>query len=320
MRCLLISSVILCAAPAMAAEFRADMVQIDDRKAVIGTVEPVHQLVARAQLGGTLTRLNVREGDLVKAGDVLGIVADAKLALQALALDQRIHSQQATRDQAQVDFDRVQELQRRGVSTQAQLDLAHTALDVAQRTLAAMEADRNVLNQQMNEGRVLAPGAGRVLSVPVSEGRVIMAGEAIATMAEERYILRLALPERHAHIMQAGDKVEIARRGTNEDMPEQRREGRVRLVYPEITGGRVIADVEVDGLGDYFVGERTRVFISTGKRSAITVPQTAVYRCASTSFVRLKSGVEILVQTGEPIGEQIEILTGLKAGDIVLTP
>ena len=121
------------------------------------------------------------------------------------------------------------------------------------------------MNSRGLEGAVLAPGAGRVLSVPVSEGRVVLPGETIATIAEDNYILRLLLPERHAQIMRAGDARADRRARLQDNGPEQRREGGVRLVYPEIQGGRVIADVEVAGLGDYFVGERTRVYVTTGK-------------------------------------------------------
>ena len=59
----------------------------------------------------------------------------------------------------------------------------------------------------------------------------------------------------------------------------------MRIVYPEIQGGRVIADVEVAGLGDYFVGERTRVYIDTGKRRTIVVPPPIVYRRAGVNYV-----------------------------------
>ena len=64
---------------------------------------------------------------------------------------------------------------------------------------------------------MLAPGAGRVLSVPVSAGQVILPGETIATLAEDRYILRLQLPERHAQFMRAGDTVLIGARGMQAD-------------------------------------------------------------------------------------------------------
>ena len=73
----------------------------------------------------------------------------------------------------------------------------------------------------------------------------------------------------------------------------------MRLVYPEIQGGRVIADVEVPGLGDYFVGERTRVYVDAGTRRTLVVPASYVYRRAGVNYVRLAGGDEIVVQPGE---------------------
>jgi len=297
---------------------------VADRKAVVATVEPVHQLVARARIGGTIASLAIKEGDVVAAGAEIAVVADQKLALQMQALDSRIASQQSQRDQAKADFDRVAELQKRGVSTQTQLDQARTNLDVAERTLAAMRADRSVIAQQASEGAVLAPGTGRALNVPVSLGQVILPGETIATLAEDQFILRLQLPERHAQFMRAGDTVLIGARGMQAQATDSMREGKVRLVYPEIQGGRVIADVEVPGLGDYFVGERTRVYIDAGMRRTLVVPASYVYRRAGVNYVRLAGGDEIVVQPGEPrdIGETkgVEILAGLKDGDTLAAP
>ena len=299
-------------------------VEVFDRKAVVATVEPAHQLVARARIGGTIASLTIKEGDTVAAGAQIALVTDQKLALQMQALDSRIGSQQSRRDQAKVDFDRVAELLKRGVSTQTQLDQAKTNLDVADRTLAAMQADRSVIAQQASEGAVLAPGAGRVLTVPVSIGQVILAGETLATLAEDQFILRIQLPERHARFMRAGDDVLIGARGMGNGTAETMRAGKVRLVYPEIQGGRVIADVEVQGLGDYFVGERTRVYVDTGKRQTLIVPSSYVYRRAGVNYVRLAGGDEIVVQPGEPrqAGDApgVEILAGLKDGDALVTP
>jgi RND family efflux transporter MFP subunit len=297
---------------------------VADRKAVIATVEPVHQLVARARIGGTIASLTVKEGDTVAAGAQMAVVADEKLALQMQALDARIASQQSQRDQAKTDYDRVAELAKRGVSTQTQLDQAKTNLDVAERNLAAMRSDRDVIAQQASEGAVLAPGAGRALTVPVSVGRVVMPGETIATLAEDQYILRLELPERHARFLRAGDAVRIGSRGLQDEGAANAREGRVRIVYPEIQGGRVIADVDVSGLGDYFVGERTRVYIDTGTRRTIIVPASYVYRRAGVNYVRLAGGDEVVVQPGETRDDDdvrgIEILAGLKDGDRLVTP
>lgn len=307
------------ALPAAAEDLTIRASDITDRKAVIATVEPVHQLVARTRIGGTVASLTAREGDRVKAGQEIAVIADPKLALQIQALDQRIRSQVAQRDKAASDFTRTQELQKRGVSTQAQLDTAKSAYDVAERTLAAMMSDREVIVQQIAEGKVLAPGAARVLTVPASLGRVVLPGETVATLAEDNYILRLQLPERHASSMRAGDTVLIGARGLAETNDELR-QGHVRLVYPEIQGGRVIADVDVEGLGDYFVGERTRVYVSTGTRKAIVVPQAALTRHAGVNYVTLKGGIPVVVQPGEMHPEGVEILSGLRDGDVVKLP
>jgi multidrug efflux pump subunit AcrA (membrane-fusion protein) len=101
---------------------------------------------------------------------------------------------------------------------------------------------------------------------------------------------------------------------------EELREGRVRLVYPEIKGGRVMADVEVEKLGDYFVGERTRVYVTTGKREAIVIPPDYVFRRAGLNYVKLKDGTVVVVQPGEQRAEGLEILSGLKEGDVVVAP
>ena len=292
---------------------------VDDQKAVIATVEPIRQLLARARIGGTIIRLNVKEGDRIEANGEVAMVVDAKLALQMQAMDERIKSLDAQQAQARMDYERVAELLRRGVSTQSQLDQAKTGLDVAERQYSAMRSDRDVIAQQASEGVVRAPAAGRVLSVPVSEGRVVLPGETIATLAEDRFILRLALPERHARSLRAGDEVSIAARGEKQGT-EGLSTGRIRLVYPEIQGGRVIADVAVEGLGDYFVGERTRVYVSTGQREALLVPQAALFRRAGVTFVKLANGQEVVVQPGEMRGQDIEILAGLAEGDKVITP
>ena len=307
-------------AAASAADSPVTRRSIEDRKAVIATVEPVHELLARARIGGTISTLTVKEGDRVAAGDRIAVIVDQKLLLQMQALQSRIQAQQAERDQAQIDLGRAQELRRTGVVTQAALDQAHTRLDVSERNLQALRADRQVIEQQSIEGAVLAPGAGRVLKAPVSEGSVVLPGEAIASIAADNYILRLQLPERHARFMKAGDTILIGGRGLQPQEPETLRRGRVALVYPQIDQGRVVADVEVEGLGDYFVGERTRVYVATGMREVLIVPEDCVYRRFGVSYAKLKDGTEVVVQVGLPVEGGIEILSGLREGDVVMQP
>jgi RND family efflux transporter MFP subunit len=303
-----------------AAQQAVALKQVEDRKAVIATVEPIRELVARSRIGGTITTLAVREGDRAAAGDRIALVVDPKLALQIKALDSRMQAQSAAREQAEIDYGRLQQLRASGTVSQAQLDQARTRLEAAERTLQALRSDREVVEQQSVEGAVLAPGAGRVLKVPVSVGSVVLPGETIATLAADNYILRLQLPERHARFLKPGDTILVGARGLQQQEQETLRRGKVRLVYPQIDQGRVIADAEVEGLGDYFVGERTRVYVATGLREALVVPSNYVYRRFGVSYLKLKDGREVVVQVGLPVDGGVEILAGVKQGDQVVAP
>ncbi len=68
------------------------------------------------------------------------------------------------------------------------------------------------------------------------------------------------------------------------------------------------------------LGDPTRVYIATGTREALVVPEDAVYRRFGVSYVKLQDGTEAVVQVGLPVEGGIEILAGLHEGDVVITP
>jgi len=148
----------------------------------------------------------------------------------------------------------------------------------------------------------------------------VMAGETIATLSQENYILRLELPESHARFIKAGDSVEIDGRSAQPSEAQNIRYGKVRLVYPEIKNGRIIVDIEASELGDYFVGERTRVYINAGQREGFLIPTDYIVRKAGIDRVTLSSGQEIAVQVGQRLGDKTEILSGLRENDVVVKP
>ncbi len=151
-----------------------------------------------------------------------------------------------------------------------------------------------------------------------------MPGETVARIAGGGYFLRLSLPERHAARIKEGDEVLVGSRGVTELAdPAQAGRGHVVKVYPEIDVGRVLADVEVEGLGDFFVGERTRVWIPVATRKVVSVPASAVTTRSGVDYVRV-GGIDVPVITGARFEENgvisIEILSGLAEGDTVVTP
>jgi len=298
---------------------------VADEKAVFATVESISVVPARSRIGGTVAQLNVREGDAVTRGQAIAVVGDEKLVLQMKSLDAQIQALQAQADQAQIDFDRTEGLVERGTLPRVKLDETRTALNVAQNGLRARTAERAVVQQQLTEGQVLAPQDGRVLKRLVTVGSVMLPGDAAVTIAQQDFKLRLRIPERHARYLKAGDKIRVDGAEFGEGSA---RWGVIDLVYPQIEEGRVIADAKVEGLGEYFVGDRLRVWIASGERPAFVIPADYVKTRFGIDYVRLRRGegtIDIPVQRGRELPTPdlpngLEILSGIHAGDQLVRP
>ena len=325
----LLFALILGLQPAVAEEFVVKAATIPEMKAVFGEVESRTVVPARARISGTLREIRVSEGSEIREGDVVGVVVDDKIALQLTAADAKINALRSQLDNARTEVERAQQLVTQGVGTQSRLDAARTAFEVATNQVAAAEADKAVIEQNAREGDVLAPATGRVLTVPVTPGSVILAGEAVSRIATGPYYLRLSLPERHATEIVEGASVVVGERGPTRspDRPVATRKGRIVKVYPEIADGRVIADVDVADIGSYFVNERMLVSIPVGTRTVLAVPPQAVTTLHGIDTARIASAdseMDVAVILGESFEdagqERVEILTGLHDGDRVVLP
>lgn len=292
-------------------------------KAVYGQVDTRDNLPARARIGGTIVELAVTEGDQVESGQRLAVVVDDKLQFQLASIDARLEALNAQLETAEADLERGEALTERRVITTQRLEQLQTAVDVIKGEIRSLGAERLVVEQQVTEGEVLSPADGVVLSVPVSRGSVVANGETIAVVAGGGVYLRLSVPERHASDLVEGAEIEI---GTDSADMNERNTGRLVKLYPQIAGGRVEADVEVEGLDGRFVGRRVPVRLPVGERAAILVPETALIRHGGLDFVAVET------DEGEPRHRTVvpgrrvlqdgevwrEILTGLVPGERVV--
>lgn len=320
MRRLFFFGALLACSPAFAATFTLAPTTVTEWKAVYGSVEARDTVPARARISGLIVDLAVTEGEQVKEGQKIATVQDDKIAFQVASLDAQLRALKAQLETAESELARGQTLVDKGVITSQRLDQLRTSVDVARNQLAATEAERSVIVQQGAEGDVFAPGDGRVLTVPVTRGAVIMAGEVVATIGGGGVFLRLAVPERYVATLKQGAAIRINASGKESA-------GRLAKIYPQIDNGRVIADVEVDDLDTDFIDARVLVQLPVAERPALLVPASAVATRSGIDFVRVAAAgaeVERAVVTGErttrPDGDFVEILTGLAAGDVVVTP
>ena len=288
---------------------------ITEWKAVYGVVETRDRVPARARISGTIVELDVSEGDIVKAGQRIALIKDEKLDFKLATMDAQISTLKSRLKTAAVDLERGQELIKRGVITKQRFDQLTTQVDVLNGEILTIQSNQAVIKQQVSEGEVIAPDDGIVLSVPTSKGAVATPGEGLAIIGGGGIFLRLSIPERHSASLKAGEKIQIGEGET----------GLLVKIYPQIEGGRVLADVEVEGLDGRFIGRRVPVRLPVGERQVLLVPGSAVSIHSGIDFVTVQNDQQPLrhaVVLGAFVMRdgQIwhEVLTGLTAGDKVV--
>jgi multidrug efflux system membrane fusion protein len=280
---------------------------------------------ARARIGGTLSRLLVREGEQVRRGQVVAIVTDQRLALEAQAGAAGVAAAEAAAERARADQARFQVLFERGFLSQARMDQINAETRAADAQLRAARSQGGALSEANAQGRVLAPADGRVTRAPIPQGAVVMPGEVVVAIATGARVLRLELPEAQAAFVQEGQEIRILDAGDG----VAARTVRVRQVYPAIDNGRVMADLDAQSLEGEFVGARVRVLIPAGEREAIIIPSRYIETRYGVDYVRLVRDGGVLidapVQRGgaaptEETPDGVEILSGLEPGDAIVPP
>jgi len=293
---------------------------VADLKPVPATLSTRDMAEARARISGVLVSLSVKEGDMVRQGQVIGRVKDDRLALQTSAFDAQVSAAAAEAARASADLSRTRDLFSHGVYAQARLDQVEAQAKAAHANLAAARAQRAASAELGAQGAILAPAAGRVLVADVPAGSVVMPGQTLAKITAGPMVVRIELPEGQARALKVGDVVQLAA----EDLRGVAAQGTITQVYPSVTSGQVTADVSAPGLPQDLIGQRVRAQIKVGSRPALIVPRRYLVTRFGVDYARLvrvdNTVSETPVQTtAGPTAEMVEVLSGLRAGD-VLTP
>lgn len=299
-------------------QYKVESRTIPDLKTVAATVTTRDMADARARIGGTLSRLAVKEGDEVKKGQLVAMIVDQRLTFETSAVDAQVAAAAAEAARAQAEFDRVKVLYEKGVYAKARFDQAEAAARGAAGVLKAAEAQRDARTEVAAQGAVLAPTAGKVLHAQVPAGSVVAPGQTVATITAGPPLLRAEIPEGQARTLRVGDPVSIV----PEDLPDTAAGGEISEIFPAVTAGRIVVDITVPDLKAERVGQRVRVHVKVGEREALIVPEDLVQTRHGIDFVRLllpEGPVDIPVQvTYGPSSSDKEILSGLKPGDVIV--
>ncbi|MBI3439950.1 MAG: efflux RND transporter periplasmic adaptor subunit [Proteobacteria bacterium] len=276
----------------------------------------------RARIGGILQRVLVHEGDLVRRGQLLAVITDQSLSLQAQSGSANVAAAEAEAERARADQRRYQVLFDHGFLAQASLDQYVAAARAADAQLRAARAQAGALVAVSDQGGVKAPADGRVTRLPIPQGAVVLPGDVVVAISTGAPVLRIEVPESDASALTQGQHIRIL--GEGDELTPQT--ALVRQIYPAVDNGRVMADIDGSGFGPTFVGARVRVLVPTGERRAYIIPLryiTTRFGVDYVHLVRQGSVLDVPVQRGarapiDAVPDGVEVLSGLRDGDQIV--
>jgi len=301
--------------------FTVSLRALAEMKPVAGEITTRDTAEARARIGGTLTRLLVREGAVVRAGQTIGMVTDARLGLETSAYDALVSAASGEAVRAEADLKRTRELYDKGIYAKARLDQVEAAARAARGNLEAARARRGASAEVGAQGVIIAPAAGTVLKADVPLGSVVTPGQSVATITSGPVLVRITLPEGQARALRVGGTVRLWPEGPGG--PEQ--SGTISQVYPAIESGLVVADVSVPGMSADLIGRRISASVQVGERQGLVIPRRYLTTRFGIDYVRLigrdGSAVDSPIQTAPgPAADMVEVLSGLNVGDSLALP
>lgn len=163
---------------------KVEPVSMIERLRVSGELQPINRLVMRAQTGGKVLNLAVREGERVKAGDVILSFETDNLQLTLLQRESDRDAAEAELTLAMQALSRAEQLAAKNVTPKEQLERARS--DVASNTskVQSLSAQVDIARVALRDAQVLAPFDGVVASLAIETGSRVGADAELLTLVD----------------------------------------------------------------------------------------------------------------------------------------
>ena len=280
-----------------------------DRIEAIGTATANEQVSITAPVTERITRLGFADGDYVRRGQVLAVLAQGleSASLASATAQARVAEQQLAR---------VAALRSRGFATKSSLDSQVAAV-------ASARAGTNQARATIADRIIRAPFSGYVSLRKISVGSVVGAGTEIAVVSDiSRIKLDFSIPETSLASVRVGQSVSAV----SAAYPGEPIVGTISAIDPVIdaqTRSVIVRANLPNGGARLKPGMLLSVLIKSRARTAIAVPELAVVQEGDARFVYIigkdQKAVRLPITTGGRDGNLIEVTNGLDAGQQIVT-
>lgn len=308
---------------------RVHRTTLTESTVALGTVKPKvgAEVKVGSQLSGVVERLNVNVGDTVRKGDLLAALRDADGRARVDTLRAQLTSSLAEKEYADAELARYEKMGDVIPSLQLESTRRNARVKAAEvmRTRAALSEAEIMLGYTV----IRAPVSGTIASVSTYEGETIAASFAAPTFVTivdlDRLEVQSYVDENDIGRVRVGQQVTFR----VDAFPGKELRGVVRAIYPKaqlvnnVVNYIVIIDI-TDRAGLKIRPEMTVhvALILAQKENVLTAPRSALLRESGSDHVIVRTGDDWTsrrVQTGLQTPQQIEIVSGLREGDTIVT-
>lgn len=208
-----------------------------------GYVVPQHVSKVGAQVAGSVAAVKVKEGDHVKAGDVLVQLDDAAERSALAAARARAAAAKARLATTKTQFDREKRLADQGASPRSTVEDLENQLAAAAADADAADAEAKNLAVNVEHTQIVAPIDGVVVGKPVEVGELVGAGSGpVLEIANfDSMVVETDVPEARLHVVKPGAPAEIVL----DAYPDQRLRGEVTEISPRVDRAKATVIVKV---------------------------------------------------------------------------
>ena len=291
----------------------------------VSTIKSRRSATLQPQVDGNLTRILVKSGDAVKAGQLLMQIDPLKQVATVESQQGTEQQQKATFQYNQADLARQEQLYKDGIISKQAYDQAVQSFENAKAGLASASALTTTQKQQLSYYQIRAPFAGIVGDIPVHLGDYVSSTTLLTTVDENADL--------EAYIYIPTDRAAEVHNGLPVDLLDESgtvlAKSTIYFVSPEVDNNLqgILAKAPIPKSSQRLRdGQIVNARVTWNTTQQPTVPVLAVTRIGGQSFVYVAAAAKgggdsahlASVTLGEPVGNVYPVLGGLKAGDQVI--
>lgn len=288
----------------------------------IGTMAPLEEVVASAELDGIVNRVNVDEGAAVRKGMILAELSDRDYLLDTRRAEAALAQAEATLANTALEFERKDSLYKEELVTRQQYDDVATRLALAKAEVERARATRSLAKEKQAKTVIHSPIDGVVRERKIQQGNFVRAGNPLFTLIRvDPLKLIFSVPEKEMERLKTGQQVAFQ----VESLPGREFAGRITLIHPVLEERTRTLKVEAQAPnGEKLLkpGLFARVILYTDSpRELLAIPVIAIISENEKHRVFVVEGNQVKareVKLGPKIGELTGILSGLTGAESVV--